>query len=465
MNLKKGQVIDLEIEKIAFGGNGLGRYEGRVVFVPGTMPGDKVKAAFTKIKDDFAEADLVEVVQKSPDRIEPKCKFFDKCGGCQFQFMPYEMQLQIKKQQVIDSFERIGKLKNPPVAEIIGCDQQYYYRNKMEFSFGYDEAMKFAVGMHLPGRRYDILDLTECFLESDFSAKIVNIIREFIGVTKWPPFKYSIGEGFLQSLYIREGKRTNEVMINLVTSDDMPSDFDEKMEELVKILSELRDEVNPAKKITSIYWTKVISRRGVPKQKRETLLYGKRTLTEKLALKNGDELTFEILPQAFFQVNTFQAEILYNQVADFALKKSHGTVFDLFCGTGTIGLFLAKHVEQVFGVELILDAVRTARENAQFNKIFNIDFLVGDVDKILHQLKDRPSLIVVDPPRAGLTKGMIGKLNDFDAKTIIYVSCNPATLARDCNLLSEYGYKVGEIVPVDMFPNSYHIECVCLLER
>lgn len=254
-------------------------------------------------------------------------------------------------------------------------------------------------------------------------------------------------------------------MINLVTSDDMPSDFDEKMEELVKILSELRDEVNPAKKITSIYWTKVISRRGVPKQKRETLLYGKRTLTEKLALKNGDELTFEILPQAFFQVNTFQAEILYNQVADFALKKSHGTVFDLFCGTGTIGLFLAKHVEQVFGVELILDAVRTARENAQFNKIFNIDFLVGDVDKILHQLKDRPSLIVVDPPRAGLTKGMIGKLNDFDAKTIIYVSCNPATLARDCNLLSEYGYKVGEIVPVDMFPNSYHIECVCLLER
>ena len=465
MNLKKGQVIDLEIEKIAFGGNGLGRYECRVVFVPGTMPGDKVKAAFTKIKDDFAEADLVEVVQKSPDRIEPKCKFFDKCGGCQFQFMPYEMQLQIKKQQVIDSFERIGKLKNPPVAEIIGCDQQYYYRNKMEFSFGYDEAMKFAVGMHLPGRRYDILDLTECFLESDFSAKIVNIIREFIGVTKWPPFKYSIGEGFLQSLYIREGKRTNEVMINLVTSDDMPSDFDEKMEELVKILSELRDEVNPAKKITSIYWTKVISRRGVPKQKRETLLYGKRTLTEKLALKNGDELTFEILPQAFFQVNTFQAEILYNQVADFALKKSHGTVFDLFCGTGTIGLFLAKHVEQVFGVELILDAVRTARENAQFNKIFNIDFLVGDVDKILHQLKDRPSLIVVDPPRAGLTKGMIGKLNDFDAKTIIYVSCNPATLARDCNLLSEYGYKVGEIVPVDMFPNSYHIECVCLLER
>ncbi|MFA7686000.1 MAG: 23S rRNA (uracil(1939)-C(5))-methyltransferase RlmD [Candidatus Gracilibacteria bacterium] len=465
MQLRKGQIIDLDIEKIAFGGNGLGKFEGRVVFVPGTMPGDKVKAAFTRIKDDFAEADLVEVVKKSPDRIEPKCKFFDKCGGCQLQFMPYGMQLQVKKQQVIDSFERIGKIKNPPVSEIIGCDQQYYYRNKMEFSFGYDEAMKFAIGMHLPGRRYDILDLTECFLESDFSAKIVNEIRDFIIGTTWPPFKYSIGEGFLQSLYIREGKRTNEVMVNLVTSDDIPEDFDKKMEECVEILAKIKDENNSAKKITSIYWTKVINKRGFPKQKRETLLYGKRTLTEKLALKNGDELTFEILPQAFFQVNTFQAEILYNQVANFALKKSHGTVFDLFCGTGTIGLFLAKHVEQVFGVELILDAVRTARENAQLNKIFNIDFLAGDVDKILHQLKDRPSLIVVDPPRAGLTKGMIGKMNEFDAKTIIYVSCNPATVARDCNLLSEYGYKVSEIVPVDMFPNSYHIECVCLLER
>jgi 23S rRNA (uracil1939-C5)-methyltransferase len=164
-------------------------------------------------------------------------------------------------------------------------------------------------------------------------------------------------------------------------------------------------------------------------------------------------------------VNTFQAEILYSQVLDFALRKSHETVFDLFCGAGTIGLFLAKHVEQVFGIELNLDAVKTARENAQLNNIFNIDFMVGDVGKLLHQIKNRPSLIVVDPPRAGLTKNIIGKINDFDAKTIIYVSCNPATLARDYNLFAEYGYGVSEIVPVDMFPNSHHIECVCLIER
>lgn len=462
MQLRKGQIIELQIFKIAFGGKGLGKYEGRVVFVPGTMPGDKVRASFTRIKDDFAEADLVEIIEKSSDRLGPKCKFFEKCGGCQFQFMPYEMQLQIKKQQVIDAFERIAKIKNPPVSEIIGCEQQYYYRNKMEFSFGFDEKMEFALGMHLPGRRYDILNLTECHLQSEFSTKIINFVRDFILGTDWSPYKYSVGEGFLQSLYIREGKRTNEVMVNLVTSDDVPKDLDAKVGGFVSGLCELEDS---DKKVTSIYWTKVINKRGTPKQRKETLLYGKRTLTEKLILKNSDELVFEILPQAFFQVNTFQAEILYGRVADFALRESHGIVFDLFCGTGTIGLFLAKHVEQVFGIELNLDAVRTARENAQLNKIFNIDFFVGDVGKLLHQMKNRPSLIVVDPPRAGLTKNMIGKMNDFDAKTIVYVSCNPATLARDCDLFEKYGYRIEEIVPVDMFPNSSHIECVCLLTR
>lgn len=467
MQLRKGQIVEFDIEKIAFGGNGLGKSEGRVVFVAGTMPGDRVKAAFTKIKDSFSEADLVEVVKKSPDRIEPRCKFFDRCGGCQFQFMPYEMQLQIKKQQVIDAFERIGHLENPPVGEIIGCENQYYYRNKMEFSFGYDEKMEFCLGMHLPGRRYDILDLTECHLESEFSSQIVNSVREFMKMTSWPPFKYSLGEGFLRALYIREGKRTNEVMINFVTSDDLPKDFEEKILEFGEVVKNLRGKNADGGeiKVTTLYHSQIISRRGVPRKTKETLLFGKRTLTEKLILKNGDELTFEILPQAFFQVNTFQAEILYSQVIDFALRKTNNVIFDLFCGTGTIGLFLAKHAEQVFGIELNIDAIRTARENAQFNKIFNIDFLVGDVGKLLHQMKDRPSLIVIDPPRMGLTNEMIGKMADFDAQTIIYVSCNPATCARDYALLTKYGYKMQEIMPVDMFPNSAHIECVCLLER
>lgn len=462
MQLKKGQIIDLVIERIAFEGAGIGKYEGLVTFVNGTMPRDKVKAAFTRIKKDFAEARLVEIVSPSPDRIKPRCKYFDVCGGCHFQFMSYEKQLAVKKQHVIDAFERIGKIKNPPVEDVIGCKEPYYYRNKMEFSFGYDGEMKFALGMHLPGRRYDILDLEECYLQSELSNKILGVFRKFCVEKKWLPFKFSTDEGLLRSLYVREGKRTNECMVNLVISENIPENFEKDVEELVAKLTALKD---GDKKITSIYYSQVISRRGVPRQIKESLVYGKRTLSEKLVMENGDELVFDILPQAFFQVNTFQAEVLYNEVLKLALAKSHNMVFDLFCGTGTIGLFMAKHVEKVFGIELSPEAIKVAYKNAQKNNIFNVDFFIGDVGELLYKINERPSLIIIDPPRAGLTKKIIQRLNDFGPPEIIYVSCNPATLARDCQMLGEYGYKVKKITPVDMFPHSYHIENVCLLSR
>ncbi len=465
MQLKKGQSVEFDIHTIAFGGAGLGKYEGLSVFVHGTMPGDRVKAAFTRIKENFAEADLIEIVKPSSDRVCPRCKYANVCGGCDFQFMPYEKQLEIKKQQVMDSFERIGKIYDPPVAEIIGCKETFYYRNKMEFSFGYDEQMIFALGMHVPERRYDVMDLEECFLESEFSVKILNAIRDFCVSKKWQPFQFSCGKGFLQSLYIREGKRTNEVLVNLVTSDQIPSDFENGIEDFVGMLLELSDEKNEAKKITSIYWSEVINKKGQRKEIKEHLVYGKKMLSEKMILKNGDSLSFDISPQAFFQVNTFQAEILYSEVTKLASENNHETVFDLFCGTGTIGLFLAKHCGEVFGIELNEESVKAARENAQKNKIFNIDFFTGDVSKLLYSLRARPSLIVVDPPRAGLTEKIIKKINEFSAKQIIYVSCNPTTLARDCQWFLSYGYKTKSIQPVDMFPHSYHIECVCLLER
>ncbi len=468
MQLKKGEIIELEISDIAFGGSGIGRYDGKVVFVNSVMRGDKVKASLKRIKKDFMEADLVEIVSKSPERIEPRCPYFERCGGCSFQFMPYEKQLELKKQHVIDSFERIGKLKNPPVKEVIGCENQYFYRNKMEFSFGYDGEMNFALGMHVPGRKFDILDLEECYLQSELSVKIVNLMRDFAVKKKWKPFKFSVGEGFLRQLFVREGKNSGEVLVNLVTSNDLPENFEKDKMELVHELLELNQNEGgsePDKRITSIYWSEIISKRGVRRQTREHLLFGKRTLNEKLNLKNGDSLEFDILPQAFFQVNTAQAEILYNRVLELVKRGEHNVVFDLFCGTGTIGLFIAKHVEQVWGVELNEDAVVVARENARKNNIFNIDFFTGDVGKVLERMKDRPSLIVVDPPRAGLTPKMIDQLNGFGAGEIIYVSCNPATLARDCQLLGEYGYKVQEITPVDMFPHTYHIENVCLLSR
>lgn len=462
MQLKKGQILEFDIMTLAFGGAGIGKHEGLTIFVEKTMPGDRVKASLTRIKNNFCEAKLVEIVKASADRVKPQCPYFGICGGCQLQFMPYEKQLELKKQQVVDAFERIGKIYNPPVADILGSEDSYYYRNKMEFSFGYDAKMEFALGMHLPGRRFDILDLKECHLQSDFSSRLVNSIRDFSIRKKWKSFKIMANEGLLKALYVRESRRTNELMLNLVTSEELPENFEKDFEELVKeILLVPSDD----KKIASIYWSKVINRGGAPKQIKEKLFYGKPALTEKMILGNGDNLDFDILPQAFFQVNTLQAEVLYSQALKFGLLNSHKMIFDLFCGTGTIGLFFAKHVEQVLGIELNEQAVQAARENARKNKIFNIDFFTGDVSKVLDTVRERPSLIVIDPPRAGLTEKIIKKINDFGANEIVYVSCNPATLARDAAWLKEYGYQVEAIQPVDMFPHTFHIECVCYLKR
>ncbi|MFA5947828.1 MAG: 23S rRNA (uracil(1939)-C(5))-methyltransferase RlmD [Candidatus Gracilibacteria bacterium] len=462
MNLQKGEIIDLEIENIAFLGKGVGKYNGKVVFVSNTMAGDKIKASLTHIKKDFCEADLVEIVKPSSERIAPKCEYFDKCGGCSFQFITYAKQLEIKKQHVIDAFERIGNVVDPNVKDVIGCSDPYYYRNKMEFSFGYDANMNFTLGMHEPNRRFDIMDLKNCYLMSKISVDIFNLFREFCVRKNYEPFKYSNGSGFLKQVFVREGKRTNEVMVNFVTSDLVPKDFENDLNELKEELLKCHE---GEKKLTSFYWSKVISQKGRRREIKETLVYGKKYLTEILKLENGDSLTFDIAPQAFFQVNTFGAEILYNLALKYALKNPHETVFDLFCGTGTIGLFLAKHINEVFGIEINEDAVIAARENAQKNKIFNIDFFTGDVDKVLKKITRIPSLIVIDPPRAGLTKNTIEKINEFGAKSLIYISCNPSTLARDCQMLREYGFKISEITPVDMFPHTYHIECVCLFER
>lgn len=451
VQLKKGQIVEFDIHALAFGGAGIGKYEGLTVFVEGTMPDDRVRAAFTRIKPNFAEADLVEITKKARDRCEVKCPYFERCGGCQFQFMPYETQLLFKKQHVIDAFERIGKIYDPLVFDVIGAKDQFRYRNKMEFSFGYDENMNFALGMHVPGRRYDILDLKECYLMPESFVKILNEVREFCLERGWKPRKYNSDEGFLKSLYIREGKRSGEIMVNLVTSEDVPGNFEEELKDFVKA--------------DSVYWSKVISRRGFPKQIKETLLHGKKAIMEKMILGNGDELEFDILPQAFFQVNTFQAEVLYSSVMEFASGQDYDVVFDLFCGTGTIGLFLAKHCEKVIGIELNEDAIKAANFNAQKNKIFNIDFYTGDVTKILRVIRERPSLIIIDPPRAGLTQKIVKQINDFGASRLIYVSCNPSTLARDCSWLKDYGYIPKKIQPVDMFPHTYHIENVCLLER
>lgn len=461
MQLKKGEIIEVDIHALAFMGGGIGKHNGMTVFVEKTIPGDKVKVALTKIKPKYAEAKLVEIVEASKDRIAPVCKYFGTCGGCTLQSLPYEKQLEFKKQHVIDAFERIGKIAAPPVCDVVKCDEPYFYRNKMEFSFGYDSQMQFALGFHLPERKYDIFNVDECFLQSERSVSILNRVREFAIEHNWLPYQYSCNKGYLRSLFIREAKRTGEIMVNLTVAENLddgsklPTNFEDDLKEFAELL----------KDCDSVYFSKVISKRGMRKQIKETLLQGKKSITEKMVLLNGDELSFEITPQAFFQVNTLQAEKLYFEVVKMLEGRAEGTVFDLYCGTGAIGLFLSRHFKQIYGIEIVPEAIEAAKENACKNNITNIDFYLGDASKIVSEIKGKPSVVVVDPPRAGLTANLIKTINDFDPKTVVYVSCDVGTLARDCQIFEQYVYSVKKIVPVDMFPQTYHIENVCLLDR
>ncbi|PKL36644.1 23S rRNA (uracil(1939)-C(5))-methyltransferase RlmD [Candidatus Peregrinibacteria bacterium HGW-Peregrinibacteria-1] len=463
MQLKKGDQAELTVEKIIFGGKRMAKYGDVVVFLDEGMVGDVVLVEFSGFKKKFYEARVVEVVRPSEKRVEPACKHFEKCGGCQLQYMSYDDQLKLKEGFVRDCFERIGGFEGTNILPIIANEKEYYYRNKMEFSFGYDEAMNFTLGLHVPGRRFDILDVEECFLESEVAVDILRATREVMKKLGWEPFKYSDGTGFLKALYIREGERTGERLVNLVTSQFLPENFDEGLEEFIEIMKGFGGD------ITSLYWTEVISKRGERKRRIENLLFGKPFLTENMVVtdESGEahKLSFDILPQAFFQVNTMQAEVLYGETLKAARVKKSDFVMDLFCGTGTIGLFMAKFVDKVVGVELNEESVKSARENALKNGIENIEFVVGDAKRVAAEVSGHPEVIIVDPPRAGLAPELVEIINDFSPARVVYVSCNPATLARDCREFLKYGYKVNYVQPVDMFPQTYHVENVVLIEK
>ena len=441
MQIKKGTEIEVRIDSLVYGGRGIGEYEGKKVFVDGVAPGDKVRVSLTRIKPRFMEANLREVLEEGAVRIEPRCKHFDVCGGCKWQFLPYEEQLRVKEQQVRDSVERIGGFSGDLVGEILGCEEPWFYRNKMELSFG----PKGMLGFYPPGYHYEVFDLEECFLQSTQVAEIAAKVREFARVNGLEVFDKKSHEGFLRNLVIREGKNTGEIMVNLVTA---PGEFSQK-EEFVRLMEG----------VDSVWWTKVFQEEGRRTRLEEELLAGKESLVEKL----GD-LKFDILPQAFFQTNTKQAEMLYSLVVEAACLKGDEVVLDLYCGTGTIGLFCARQARKVVGVEVNAAAVESAKMNAKRNGIENAEFYLGSVDSVLGELP-KADVVIVDPPRSGLGEKVVDGVCEFGAARIVYVSCNPATLARDAAWLRERGYSLEGVKPVDMFPQTSHVESVAVLSR
>jgi len=463
--VRKGDSIRLKMEKAAFEGKSVARHGGLVVFVEGAVPGDVADVRIFKKKRDYAEGRAVEIVLPSTERVEPKCGHFGICGGCSWQNLAYEAQLQWKREHVREAFERIGGLGAVSVRETLAAERQFFYRNKMEYSFGESrwllqdemdvdlEEPAFALGLHVPGRFDKILHIDECMLQSQESNAILSATRSYFLANGGKAFSTRNQSGELRNLVIREAKATGERMVFLVTGPGNSAVMD-------GYASVLRD---PALGVTTFVHGVTSRLSSVALADSERVFFGDGHITERLG---GN--VFRISPSSFFQTNTAQAERLYGLASDFAGSRPDDVLWDLYCGTGTISLFLARSAGEVLGVELNGQAVSDARQNAAANGIDNANFIVADISAFLKERKSHntaPDVVILDPPRAGLHPDAARMLGEILPPKIVYVSCNPATCARDCSFLAGRGYNVVEIAPVDMFPQTYHIECVVLLER
>ena len=442
---RKGDELELRIDRLAHGGAGVARSDGYVVFVRGAVPGDLVRARITRSKRSFGEADAIELVEPSADRVEPLAPH----PGAPWQVLPYERQLQEKEEQVRDALARIGRFESPPVEPIVPAVEQLHYRNKLEYSFGEDEETgELALGFHRPGR-FDLID----DVEHDILASArVDELRETVkawcreqGLSAWDR---RAQQGLLRNLVVREGRRTGQLQARIVTSPGGSFDVDG----LAAVVQ-----------ADSFLWTRAAGVAETTRDGDTQIVKGPAVLEEELS-----GLRFRISPDAFFQTNTEMAERLYGTAVELAGLSGREKVLDLFCGIGTIALVLALDAGEVWGVEIVEEAVADAIENARLNGIDNAHFFAGDVRLAMRPLLEQSGsadVVVVDPPRAGLSQKVVRRVLEAEARRIVYVSCNPTTLAPNARQMADAGYELKTVRPVDMFPQTPHIECVALLER
>jgi 23S rRNA (uracil1939-C5)-methyltransferase len=439
----RGDELELTVDSLAHGGNGVARHDGYVVFVAGAVPGDRVRAVVGKAKKAYAEARAVEIVEPSPDRIAPRAHH----PGAPWQVLPYERQLEVKAEHVREALARIGHLDGFELEPIVPAVEEWRYRNKVEFSFGTGPDGELVCGFHAPGRWDQILPLDDCLLVSERVNAIRQQVLEYaVGhqLTSWDRREQ---RGFLRNLVIREGRRTGELQVRLVTS---PGRLD-------------TDALVDAVPCDGLFWTQQEQLGETATGGDTVLLSGTPQLREQLG-----GLEFLISPEAFFQTNTEMAERLYSVAAEFAQLRGHERVFDLYCGIGTIALTLAARARDVVGVEIVEPAVADAIENARINDVTNARFFAGDIRLAMRDLVEqagRPDVAVVDPPRAGLSQKVVRRILESRPSRIVYVSCNQTTLAPNAAQMVEAGYRLVKVRPVDMFPQTPHIESVALLER
>ena len=459
---------DIEITGVAAEGKALCRIDDCVVFVPFCVPGDIVDLQVTRKKHSFMEARVEKLKQPSPVRCAPRCKHFGECGGCKWQILPYAEQLRYKQQQVVDNLTRIGKVELPAISPILGSKHEYEYRNKLEFSFsdkkwlswdairaagGLENVDKsYAVGFHAPGSFDKVLDIEECHLMPDINNRIRNFLREYgkeHGLTFYNEREHS---GFLRSLILRSNAE-GEMMVTIAFAEDRPEERDVLLEAVHQAFPE----------VTALIWVLNEKFNDTIGDLELHTYFGQDHIIETM-----ENLRFKVGPKSFYQTNTEQAYELYKVARAYAGLTGNELVYDLYTGTGTIAQFVAAQARQVIGIEYVPEAIEEAKINASFNGIENTLFFAGDMKKVLDKAfieqYGRPDVIITDPPRAGMDEDVVKTILFAAPKRIVYVSCNPATQARDLQLL-DVEYKVLAVQPVDMFPHTQHVENVVLLEK
>ena len=445
-----GQTYELQIDRLGTSGEGVGRYDSFTVFVPNALPGETVSVVIEEVKNSYARGRIKQILHESADRVAPLCALYEECGGCQLQHLSYEAQLRAKRAQVVDALIHIGKLPQIPVMETLRAEEPWNYRNKMQFPIGRNSG-KIVIGCFAQGS-HTIINTENCHIQRAENNDLANATREIAEQLHIPVYNEDTHKGVLRHIVGRVG-RSNDLMAVIVTATkQLP-----RAKDFVRMMRERLPNLVSVHQNIQTYRNNVIMGRDTQ------LLWGRPTIIDSLG-----RLNFHISPRSFFQVNTRQAERLYEQALAYADLHGTETVIDAYCGTGTITLFLAQKARKVYGIEIVQPAILDARKNARDNHIKNAEFIVGDATAVMPALYKqgiRPDVVVVDPPRAGCTETVLRTFANMKPQRIVYVSCNPATLARDLAILKGLGYLAQEVQPVDLFPQTSHVETVVLLSQ
>ena len=449
--VQKNEYIDVIFEDLTHDGAGVAKVEGYPLFVPNGLPGEKAKIKVTKVNKGYGFGRLMEITEASPYRVEPECSIYKECGGCQLQHMSYEGQLKAKEKQVIDVLERIGKLENVKVHPVLGMENPWRYRNKAQVPIGEHEGG--LIGGFYQRRSHQIIDMKACIIQQEQNDEVVKTVKEICNINGVRAYDEQKHKGELRHIMARYGLKSGEVMVVLVTRTNELTGKKKIIEEIVKTIPGVKSIVqNINTKKTNVIFgdeTKV--------------LWGEEVIYDSI----GD-IKFAISARSFYQVNPEQTKVLYDKALEYADLTGEENVIDAYCGIGTISLFLAQKARKVYGVEIVPEAIEDAKKNAELNEISNVEFAVGEAETVIPEWYENgvvADVLVVDPPRKGCDEKLLQTIINMKPEKVVYVSCNPATLARDLRVLEDGGYRTVEVQPVDMFPQTIHVECVALIEK